>query len=413
MPRSQPQQSQQIPVPVGEKQSSRQCTARRTCVGMIIMVLISIGGGILLWQLLPSNKRKLVKSTIGDISEGVSINMRDTNATAPPPTYQFMQCSNTSKRCCNGLSTICKMNVSDIMFAGIHNGNAALQNGYRIAPNHIYELESSLDYGYRAISIDIGMCDGVIRLVHGKCKLGTRDPGEVFTNINTWLDANPTEVILLSVEVNNDAGAEEDRNTLRLSDIYDLASSVDGFTDKMWFKGSSERFPTLLEMISSNQRVMFFFYNAMERCRDPNVFCPPGFMDWFASSKEGEFHFTSLADINNTTRSCNATRGRTDGAFFTLNVFVTLPSLTISSETINTKSWLTQHIATCSQMNKNELVNVVYVDFWDQGNLPEVTQLANTARALAIKENRTAWTQNSMIIFNSTADAVAFKKTQS
>jgi hypothetical protein len=402
-----------VRVPVEGKQEVRRCTARRTCIGIIILILISIGGGILLWQFLPSKKRSVLKGAIGDITEGVAVGMRDANSTAPAPTYKFMQCSNISKRCCNGLSTICNMNISDVMFAGIHNGNAALQNGYRIAPNQIYELEASLDYGYRAISVDIGMCDGIIKLVHGKCRLGTRDPAEVFTNINTWLEKNPTEVILMPIEINNDAGSDEDRNTIRLSDIYDIISSVDGLPEKMWSIGSLGYFPTLQELISSNQRLLFFTYNGIENCKNSTVFCPPGFMDWFSYAKESDYHFTSLLDIDNKTKSCTPTRGRTDGAFLTLNVFITLPSYKISSETINTKSWLTQHVATCSEMNGNELVNVIYVDFWDQGNLPEVVQLANTERALAIKQNRTVRTENSLIIFNSTDDVTAFTERNS
>lgn len=355
---------------------------RKVLFGTFLLLAIAAGGGIILWQLLPERHREVVSSAIEDIEDGLQNSGK--NASAPPPTYTFMQCTNATK-CCNGLESNCDMRIHDILYAGIHNANADAQSGYRIAPNHLYHLESSLDYGYRAISMDIGKCDGALKLVHGFCKLGTRDPYEVFTNINTWLDNNPTEILLIVLEVNDKAGDEK----VYLSDINDMFSSVSGFSEKLWSKAATAKnWPTLQELIDVNERVLFFTYNG-EHCYEPNVICPTGFMDWFRYATETPYTFINADEVRNITNSCNATRGRPTASLYALNVFVTLPSLDVASETLNTKEFLQQHISDCTTYNNDSIPNVVWVDFWDEGDLPEVVQIHNDNLSLQKLRNST------------------------
>lgn len=298
---------------------------------------------------------------------------------APPPTYQFMQCTNATK-CCNGLTSNCDLKVTDIMFAGIHNGQAAAQTGYRLAPNQLYSLESALDYGYRAINMDMGICDGELKLVHGFCKLGTRDPFEVFSNISNWLNNNPTEVLLIPTEINDEAGGGD----VKLSDIYEVFSSIEGFTDKLYSKGSDPKWPTMQELIESNRRVMFLTYNG-QNCYDSGVVCPPGIMDYFRYATETEYSFSSVDEISNVSKSCYRTRGRPLAPFFGINMFVTLPDMEAAA-VVNQKDYIQNHIEECSRFN-NRTANAVYVDFWNEGDLPEVVQLHNKQIAIQLQND--------------------------
>lgn len=359
--------------------SGKTSSARKVLCGTVLLILIAVGGGIVLWQLLPQRQREALVSAVEGSSSGIG-----KESEVPPPTYQFMQCTNET-RCCNGLTSNCDLRVNDILYAGIHNANAAAQDGFRVAPNHFYSLEFSLDYGYRAINMDIGNCDGAIKLVHSKCKLGTRDPYEVFNNINIWLDNNPTEVILITIQIDSSAGGK----VVKHSAINKILTSVNGLPDKLWTKGSNDEWPTLDALVQSNRRVLFFTYNG-EHCYNPNVLCPPGFMDWFRYGAETEYSFYDVQQIRETTRSCNITRGWPNAPFLALNVFVTLPSFTQSDEVLNKKEFLQTHLETCSNMNDGRSTNIVFVDFWHQGDLPEVVQIHNEIVALDWQQNRSS-----------------------
>jgi hypothetical protein len=105
---------------------------------------------------------------------------------------------------CNGLSNLCSVKVTDSYFAMVHNAMSAVENGFLIAANHIDDpIVEALDAGYRGLSLDICNCDGNLQLCHGDdivgCGVGRVDPLQAFTEINNWIDANPNNVIIISL----------------------------------------------------------------------------------------------------------------------------------------------------------------------------------------------------------------------
>ena len=134
--------------------------------------------------------------------------------------------------------------------------------------------------------------------------------------------------------------------------------------------------PTLRELINSNKRILFFHYNG-QSCQD--VTCPVGFHDWFVYAAETEFSFASVEEVRNTDKACSVSRGNVKNNFLGVNMFVTLPSKTASQD-LNTLDSLRQHVQTCTSMNGD--VNVVFVDFWSQGDLPQLVQTENQVRAV-------------------------------
>lgn len=83
--------------------------------------------------------------------------------------------------------------------------------------------------------------------------------------------------------------------------------------------------------------------------------------------------------MNDYETSCAITRGAgSTFDFFQLNAFLT-PASKSDSEVINAKGFLENHIDMCSLYQSGLFVNLVIVDFWSLGDLPELVQTKNKA----------------------------------
>lgn len=358
---------------------------------MVLLVFLAIAGGVLIWQYVPDNQKEAISDIAGTIQVPTGTENGGSSLVAPTSNYTFVQCdgTNSSTDCCNGLVGLCDLAPDDILMAGIHNAHSSVADGYYVVPNHNYNVLYALDYGYRALNFDIGICNDQMVFVHGSCKLPTSDILTTFTAINTWLDNHPTEILLLPIQIVNDLGGNVD-----LQAIYNLMDTIDGFTSKMYQKLVDEPWPDLRTMVATNQRIIVFQYNAKQSCSsfylgDTTAYqCPPGFHDWFTFAGESKFDFSDETELYDRVSACNITRGRPQGPFYAINVFLKIPSKEIQSTILNTKSFLQDHVATCSFQNDGLDVNVVFVDFWDQGNLPEVVQIHNQDLITQLQQQR-------------------------
>jgi uncharacterized protein (DUF779 family) len=349
---------------------TNKCSVRRTVCSVVLLILIAVGGGLILWQYLPQNQKETVKTVANGGRPPISFGEKNS---APPPTYIFNQCKNQSN-CCNGLESICDLHVDDILYAGIHNSQSTAEDGFYIAPNHQYSSISALDYGYRTLNVDVGVCDGELALVHTVCELGTIDPTTFFTSLQQWMDANPTEIVLIPIEIVNGAGG----GIVDLGKFYNLLDKINGYTNRMYVKPTdSDYWPTLRELIDTDKRIIMFHYNG-ENCDNANVTCPPGFHNWWDNTGETKFEYSDPQEFQNISGSCEITRGRLQGPFYALNLFMTIPSKMLASTLLNTRAFLEPHIQACSTYNNGSDVDVLFVDFWDQGNVPETVQIHNS-----------------------------------
>lgn len=194
----------------GEK--SQSCC---TWIKIAAVAVALIVAGILIWQYAPIDD--VIDNVIptfnntgsnSDSTGGGGIGSVSGSSPTPSPTernrYEFMQCADPqSTGCCNGLDNgFCDLRVDQVMYASSHNANADFESGFLFSPNHQFKLEDSLSAGYRGIALDICNCGGRLQFCHGICSFGTRDVVEVFMGINDFLTENPTEVIILPIEVN-------------------------------------------------------------------------------------------------------------------------------------------------------------------------------------------------------------------
>jgi hypothetical protein len=281
---------------------------------------------------------------------------------------------------------LCSAKVTDSLFATLHNGHASADRGFVAFPNHDKSLEAAVEAGYRGINVDIGRCNGKLALTHTYCFLGKRDPVKVFSWLDSWLDSNPQEVVLLPTQIDNEAGGP-----VSLEDVWSLLQASGNLTDKLYIHDPSSGgfFPTLGELIERNQRVLFFVYNGRQTCASLEAVsaafrCPPGMYDWFRFASETDYRLDSIAAVRNETNSCRVTRGSSTSApFFGVNVFLSLPN-PVASRTLNGADFLLSHLYECATRNGRRFrrggggVNAVMVDFWDRGDVLTVVREYNS-----------------------------------
>jgi hypothetical protein len=290
----------------------------------------------------------------------------------------FVSAAETNSSVCNGIEGLCGFLVKEVLFGMVHNAMSSPSHGFSIFYNHENNpMVDSLDAGYRGINLDVCRCNGNLVLCHGGlevgCGIGSRDVTETFEEIDEWLEENPQEVIIISLEVNNAGGGEP---ISLLDDVYpSLPSSL---TAKLYqHEDGSNGWPTLGEMIQNCKQVVFFYTRGPEG--NPPFGHPPGIHFFFDYASQTKFSHTSVSGLEQD--ACDVFRAGTEQDFFLLNNFILVNSIAPSkeaAETINTVSFVEPTIERC-QASTGQSVSLVSVDFWKSGNLPELVRRHNAA----------------------------------
>jgi len=343
---------------------------------VVVLVLVVVVGGILIWRFAPIDKAvDNILPTFNNTGANSDNAFGGTSPT-PAPTrrekFDFMRCRDPAVNCCNGLDTICDLGVDDILYASVHNAMATFEDGFLFGPNHRFKMEDALEAGYRGINLDVCNCGGVYQFCHGVCTIGARDIVEVFSSINRFLNNNPTEVVAIPLQINNNVGQEVDINVL-----YSLMGEVFGFIDKLYVHDDMiADWPTLRQAIDTNKRVLMFHYNG-PTCQQPGE-CPDGLHHYWDYAIDTPWNFQSLSAIQATSESCAFRRapGLAGKTFFGINNFISPPDQA-EAKTVNEYEFAKNRIATCSDVNEGLDVNFIYADFWSEGDLPRLTQEHN------------------------------------
>ena len=221
----------------------------------VFAVLVVVG--VLIWQFAPIDRaidNVLPKINTTNITalggDGSGESSSTATPTAAPNSFQFQKCADPTSNCCNGLdSGMCDLRVDEVMFATSHNANSAAETGFLVSPNHQLSLEDSLPAGYRGINVDVCNCGGTLTLCHGICSFGTRDIAEVLLAINDFLDQNPSEIIIMPLELNSEVDQPVD-----IFELYDIMLGVSGFVDKFYVHPDpADPWPTLGTLVETNQ----------------------------------------------------------------------------------------------------------------------------------------------------------------
>ena len=356
-------------------------TAKRSCCTWpritLALFLIAITA-VLMWLFIPFDKA--VGNRLPNLGNSTG-NQAPAVPTAPPPTpsptpkpYAFIQCQ-TVDDCCQGLDGICDFRMNEVLLAGAHNSFASSDNGFFIEPNQDFETKVSLEAGYRDIAIDMCNCDGVYVLCHGYCKIAELSPVDLFNDVLAFLVANPSEIIVINMEINSNADQE-----VTLDGIYNVLTSVSGLTDMLYqHNDTNTEWPTLRTLRNGGTRIILFHYGGVD-CDAGN--CPMGMNYYFDHGVDTRYTFSNIAELRNTTYSCPISRGadRSSKVFFAVNSFIT-PTSRSSAAIINSKNFTKIRIDDCSSVNENLTVTTYYVDFGSSGDVPRHAQERNAALA--------------------------------
>jgi hypothetical protein len=253
------------------------------------------------------------------------------------------------------------------MYAELHNANADSTNGYTIFnTNHLRPLEEALERGYRAINVDVGECNGIPTLVHGPCFAGRRNAVQVFDNLYQFLVDNPTEIIVLELQLDG----------VLPSDILTVIEAVPGMVDSLYVHKAGDEWPTLQTLLDQDTRLVVFHFNG-PTCAQ--TLCPPGLHFWYDYAVNTQYDFGSINALEDTQASCSLTSGGGSSTreWFRVNNFVTsLFSNTRAAATVNSLEFIQERVAACSAQNLMA-VNLVAVDYWSVGNVLESVQTYN------------------------------------
>ena len=200
-------------------------------------------------------------------------------------------------------------------------------------------------------------------LCHTFCELGGTPLSEALDQLHDFLVANPNEVVVI---VNQDYVTPQD--------FVDAATKAG--LDKLAYPGPTAAggWPTLREMIDSNQRVVFLAENHA------------GAAPWYhlaykAITQETPYAFSKakqLTDPAALDASCRPYRGPASAPLFLVNHWVTTDPLPRPSdaERVNAYEPLMRRLQTCRRI-RHHLPNLVAVNFYRRGDLERAVDTLN------------------------------------
>ena len=309
---------------------------------------------------------------------------------------------------CNGYGVLCDRPLNDVALAATHNSMASTTIPHWLFAQQDGTISDQLDEGIHGLLIDsyYGFAEpnGIVRtdlarvpkikaveqdigpqaaqaaqrirsrlgpsphgkpgifLCHGFCELGSVTLASALDDLRTFLVNNPNEVVVV---INQDEGVTP-------TDI-EHAFAKAGLLDLV-YRGPLGPFPTLREMIDSNQRLVVMAEN------------DAGDVPWYHLAyahalQETPFRFRNADQLTKPAQlaaSCRPNRGPSTAPLFLLNHWIDTsptprPSL---AKIVNAEPALLERARTCERI-RHHLPNLVAVDFYRRGNVLGVVNTLN------------------------------------
>ncbi len=301
---------------------------------------------------------------------------------------------------CNGSPNLCDRRLNEVAFATTHNSMAAADISEWMFPNQERGIRGQLEDGVRGFLIDIHYgvhAEDVIKtmieneevsrqkyeatlgkegveaamrirdrligkeegepdvyLCHGFCELGAMPFVKALEEMKDFLVAHPNEVLIIVIQ---DEGVKP----------ADVAAcfAKSGF-DKFVYRGSIKPpWPTLREMIESDERVLVFAENNAEGV--------PWYHPVFDAFQETPYGFKTPAEFSNAPN-----RGGKKGSLLLMNHWIesTPAPLPSNAEIVNSYDFLLKRARACRK-ERGMMPNLVAVDFYRTGDLFRVVRKLN------------------------------------
>jgi hypothetical protein len=201
-----------------------------------------------------------------------------------------------------------------------------------------------------------------IYLCHGFCELGAVSLSSALSNVRSFLVSHPGEVVVV---INQDEGVTP-------GDI-ERAFDRDQLLDLV-YRGPLGPFPTLRQMIDSNQRLVVLAEN------------DAGDIPWYHPAfehalQETPFTFRRAAELTDPAKlpaSCRPNRGPSSAPLFLVNHWIDttpLPRVSLAA-IVNARKPLLARAQACQRI-RDHLPNLLAVDFYKRGDLVAVVNRLN------------------------------------
>lgn len=308
---------------------------------------------------------------------------------------------------CNGYEELCDRPLNDVAFATAHNAMSAAAESFA-NPNQPRGMVAQLDAGVRGFLIDayngavgergriVTELTGQIResivaevgesglaaverlvgsplafgepapgdttqyLCHVVCEIGATKMVEALTDVKTWLDEHPREVIVVFIQDEGVTPAQVER-------VFAEA----GLLDLVYEHEPETPWPTLGQLIDADTRVVVL----AENVGAPGTWYQQGF-DLVQETP----YDNPTVDVLRSDESCVPNRGGTAGDLFLLNHWVArYPPRPSDARTVNAYDFLLDRARRCEEL-RGLLPNLVAVDFYDRGDLIAVVDELNGLR---------------------------------
>lgn len=310
---------------------------------------------------------------------------------------------------CNGYAKLCDRQLNDVAFPSAHNAMSAAELPGWFTPNQRRGIQRQLKDGVRAFLIDThyGLKRGsgpvltdlnregtnkVLEAVeeqmgpegvkefqrlsgrlangggeavpgtylcHVVCELGSIELTKALGWFKDFLDTHPDEVVILFIEdkvsPKDTAAAFEGSGILRYAYVHRPGTP----------------FPTMRSMIESDKR-LFVMAEV-----DSGGGEYPWYHQGFDLAQETPYTFHSPTELADFAASCAQNRGTADNPMFQLNHWVEkIPRSPDTAAKVNDFEFLKRRARQCER-RRGLLPNLVAVDYYDQGDLEEVTRVLN------------------------------------
>ncbi|MFK0259307.1 ricin-type beta-trefoil lectin domain protein [Streptomyces sp. NPDC090445] len=301
----------------------------------------------------------------------------------------------------------------DMTFLTAHNAMANHRSVFAAAFNHAYQRETitgQLNQGARALMLDAyrqpsssGKYDAF--LCHGQCPRTVTKEGEIYSTASQTLTSGLAEVVKFLndnrqeiVVVNLEDRLGDEHSNLVYEAVSDSGArrllfnptpkTLDGTPG---FAVKDKDWPTVSDMISVNQRLLFFSSNGWRADKDPRIMYTK---EWTVENSFEEDATGSCDGQGGDAKPLNAAHRslyhEKYTRLFTMNHFSHgTPRTEAAAKRYNTADTISSHVATCMRATGGKKPNFLAVDYFDANDFAarERVQTYNTVRGLTAIAN--------------------------
>lgn len=298
-------------------------------------------------------KEDLPDNNTDDITEPIdTTGVVDTTDTTTIPT-------DTTLLPCQGDTSLCNKRYNEMTFVMPHNAHAYTPEFSQLAANQERDISAQLADGVRAFTFKTYKTDDAacgpenVYVYHGFPSLGCLTFTTVLQPIKSFLENNPREIITLGIEGSASIGS--------MQPVFDQM----GLTPYMHDQTFGEAWPTLLEMIASNKRLVVFAARS-------NANSYAGYHDYWNFIVDNDYQADDLSDFD-----CEWFRGNPNGDLYLFNHFFTnFTPQRDSAMRINTYPVLKARIDECINFHGRK-PNFLHVDFYNLGDCLQIADELN------------------------------------